>query len=439
MSTIKDKVHFTYNGKSTRDFGILSANLEGGMYEESFVAEQSIREEKLVDRRTTIFSGVEKEPLEFQLVLAFENNFTDETIEEVVEWLYGTEYYSKLEFEGMDKVYYCIPNGESTITHTGYQEGYITLSMRSNSPYVFGKMIDGFLDNDLNVAWSNSENGKVDFTKMKPNANLLKTVKDKEYQMSNREFINSDDWDVAPIVEKYGLDTYFTYTFEAKAVKDGTFNFYINNGSGAKYSFGKYKDNPSQINVTTEWKKYTIRTNHKIADVNEKNSKLAFYSTYDSGVMMTIRNMKMELGENSTIGLEQTPMQMKYIGYSKTNSDNYGGYKWTRLEQKSANAYNIKLKGKKEPESIIKIFQRSNGSITIKMNGHTVRINNLLKDETIKIFPLEEDIESDRINTYHYNDYIGDLSNLTLIEKETPVIVEGDCDIEYYYQPYYNK
>ena len=249
MTTIKDKLHFKYNGKSTSEFGVWSVTLDGGMFEETLVASQNIREESLVDRRVSIFSGLEKEPISFELVLAFENGFTDKLIEDVVEWLYGTEYYSKLEFEDSDKVYYCMPNGQSTITHTGQQEGYITLEMRTNSPFVFGKM--------------ESKTGTTQIT--------------------------------------------------------------------------------------------------------------------------------------------------------------------------------IDRKGKIDPESIIKIKSKSNGSTKLKMNDYTVQINNLLKDEIVTIYPSEEDIESDRDNVYHYNDYIGDLSKLGLIDKTNILSITGDVEVEYSYQPYYNK
>ena len=140
MTTIKDKLHFSYNGKSTKDFGVWNVTLDGGMFEETLVANQTIREETLVDRKTSIFSGLEKEPISFEIVLAFENGFTDQLIEDVVEWLYGNEYYSKLEFESTNRIYYCMPNGSSSIVHTGQQEGYIALEMKTNSPFVFGGM-----------------------------------------------------------------------------------------------------------------------------------------------------------------------------------------------------------------------------------------------------------------------------------------------------------
>ena len=249
MTTIKDKLHFSYNGKSTQDFGVWNVTLDGGMFEETLVANQTIREETLVDRRTSIFSGLEKEPISFEIVLAFENGFTDQLIEDVVEWLYGNEYYSKLEFESTNRIYYCMPNGSSSIVHTGQQEGYIALEMKTNSPFVFG-------------------------------------------------------------------------------------------------------------------------------------------------------------GMESKVGTTQIV---------------------------------IDRKGKKDPEVIIEMNVKSGTTAKLKMNGYTVQINKLLVGEKVTIYPNDEDIESDRSNVFHYNDYIGDLSKLGLMDKTNILLIEGDVEVEYSYQPYYNK
>lgn len=141
MNTIKDKISFTYNGKNTSEFGIISVSMDNGMFDEAFVASRTVNSETVKDVRKSLFNGVTYEDLSFELNLAFERDFTDELIDKVIAWLYDKEYYSKLQFEELNKFVYAMPNGESRIVHTGTGRGYIVVSMITNSPYVFGDIV----------------------------------------------------------------------------------------------------------------------------------------------------------------------------------------------------------------------------------------------------------------------------------------------------------
>jgi hypothetical protein len=46
MPTIKESLHFNYNGMSSRDFGLININTNSGMYEDMFVEERQ-KERKL--------------------------------------------------------------------------------------------------------------------------------------------------------------------------------------------------------------------------------------------------------------------------------------------------------------------------------------------------------------------------------------------------------
>lgn len=141
MNTIKDKINFTYNGKNTSEFGIISVSMDSGMFDEALVANRTVNSETVKDVRKSLFNGVTYEDLSFELNLAFEKDFTDELIDKVIDWLYGKEYYSKLQFEGLNKFVYAMPNGESRIVHTGTGRGYIAVSMITNSPYMYGNVL----------------------------------------------------------------------------------------------------------------------------------------------------------------------------------------------------------------------------------------------------------------------------------------------------------
>lgn len=141
MSTYKDKLYFYYNGKSSKDFNIISVVTDNGMFEETLVADRHLDEIKIPKRMRPFFNRIEEESLEFDLTLAFDGYFDDKKIREVIEWLFQ-DYYKPLYFEGYEnKIFYCLPIGSSNIIHNGLEQGYITITMRCDSPRVYGQII----------------------------------------------------------------------------------------------------------------------------------------------------------------------------------------------------------------------------------------------------------------------------------------------------------
>ena len=133
MPTISENLHFNYDGKSSKDFGVINVNLDNGMFEERFVASRNINETAVRGSDTPLFHSVEEEPLEFSMTIAFVKKFTDEDIDNVILWLFQDKY-KPLYFENNpDKIFYCMPVGESTIVHNGLKEGYVTINMRCRS------------------------------------------------------------------------------------------------------------------------------------------------------------------------------------------------------------------------------------------------------------------------------------------------------------------
>ena len=151
MSTIKDKIYFTYNNISSRDFGLMHVETGSGMYEELFVADRSIIE---TTNRTgkPLFNRLEEKPITFTLNLAFEGKFDVYLIDDVINWLFQ-DYYKPLYFEGKeDKLYYCMAEGSSSIIHNGLNEGYITLTMRCDSSRLYSdeRLTDPIIYDGLN-------------------------------------------------------------------------------------------------------------------------------------------------------------------------------------------------------------------------------------------------------------------------------------------------
>lgn len=137
MPTIKDKLYFNYNGVSSREFGLTAVDLSSGLYEEDFVASRTIEETKPSGRATSIFHGITEEDRSFDLTLAFDNGFTEDKLESIMKWIF-TDYYKPLYFEeNSGRIVFAMITGDSRIVHNGLQEGYFTVSVKTNSPYIY--------------------------------------------------------------------------------------------------------------------------------------------------------------------------------------------------------------------------------------------------------------------------------------------------------------
>lgn len=139
MATIKEEFYFTYDGINSANFGLMAVDLAGGLYEEIFGATRTIQETETMKRPTKIFHGIKEEPRTFELNLAFEDGYTDELLDSVSRWLF-TDYYKPMYFDNKeDRVMFAIISGDSSISHNGLSRGYITVTVQTNSPYLFSQ------------------------------------------------------------------------------------------------------------------------------------------------------------------------------------------------------------------------------------------------------------------------------------------------------------
>ena len=137
MPTIKDKLHFNFDGVWSDEYGLINVVLDSGMYEETLVASRELNETKVKGNSKPMLHGIEDSPLEFDMVLAFEEGYTDEIVDSVIRWLFA-DYYKPLYFEGNeDKVYMCIPISSPQIVHNGLKQGYLTITMRCDSSNIY--------------------------------------------------------------------------------------------------------------------------------------------------------------------------------------------------------------------------------------------------------------------------------------------------------------
>jgi predicted phage tail component-like protein len=134
-SMIRESLYFTFAGRKSSDYGIMNVSIAAGLYEESFMANRTIKEIYIRGKDNPYHQEVAREPKSFQVTFAFEDTWDDDLINEVARWL-DVEYYQPLIFsEEQEKVYYVMPVNDSTITHNGLKQGYLTLTFRCESPY----------------------------------------------------------------------------------------------------------------------------------------------------------------------------------------------------------------------------------------------------------------------------------------------------------------
>lgn len=112
---------------------------------------------------------------------------------------------------------------------------------------------------------------------------------------ASREFVTHSTWDMAPLIDQNGMDVYYTVSFDIKSAVAGNINVYSQNGSGTRYNIGT-----KTIQVTTAFKRYSYTFKPNSINTNWSQALLAFYGSYDSGIIPTVKNVKFELGNKAT-------------------------------------------------------------------------------------------------------------------------------------------
>lgn len=117
--------------------GLINCQIDGGMFEEAFLASREIKEISIIGNDKPYFQGTSFLPLEFELTFAFENDYDERKIRDVARWL-SPEYYKPFyTIDNPSRIFYCMLKGDSRLVHNGMKQGYITLTMRCDSPYSY--------------------------------------------------------------------------------------------------------------------------------------------------------------------------------------------------------------------------------------------------------------------------------------------------------------
>lgn len=129
----------------------------------------------------------------------------------------------------------------------------------------------------------------------KLNANL---VTESEARVTSNGTASTNEYasvcNTLPIFDTYGLVPY-TLSFDIKAAVAHSFSLYGTSGSNPKYTFTQ-----KSINVTTEWQRISYTFTPTLSAENGTWARISVYGVYGSGAIVSLRNVKLELGEIET-------------------------------------------------------------------------------------------------------------------------------------------
>jgi predicted phage tail component-like protein len=137
---IRESEYFMFAGRNSADYGIMNVSINSGLYEEPFLANRTIKEVTIRGKESPYLQEVTRDPKSFSVTFAFEDTWDDDLINEVSRWL-DVDFYQPLTFSAeQEKVYYAMPVNDSTLTHNGLKQGYVTLTFRCDSPYSYSHL-----------------------------------------------------------------------------------------------------------------------------------------------------------------------------------------------------------------------------------------------------------------------------------------------------------
>jgi len=132
-----ESLDFHYNGISSIEMGLLNVNTEGGLFEELFLPNRTINTMTVKGNSKSYLQSIERENISLPLSFLLPEKFNESEIKAIKQWLYQ-DYYKEFYFDDYpDKRFYMMYDGDFTIVHTGNGQGYVKLTLVSNSPFSY--------------------------------------------------------------------------------------------------------------------------------------------------------------------------------------------------------------------------------------------------------------------------------------------------------------
>ena len=143
---------------------------------------------------------------------------------------------------------------------------------------------------------SNTVGGPGDMINVVPSYEFTLMDDNQFFYTSSAEKTASSEFmqymDLAPVINRYGL-TKYQLSFDIKSANtatNSTIRVYFQNGSTARYG-GLQKD----VNVTTSYSHHVVTFTAAMNDSAVAASMLAFYGTYSTGNIPTVKNLQVQL------------------------------------------------------------------------------------------------------------------------------------------------
>lgn len=157
MSTYSESLGFSYNGIHSSEFGILNVHTDSGLFEEQFLPERTIVEEKTFGRHEPYFFGFDYSPSSVPLKFYFDEGWDDKKIQQVAMWLTQPVYKPLVFDTDKSRIFHCVYEGDPRILHNGLKEGYVNISFRSNSPFSYTPVYseDAYVETESNIEIAN--------------------------------------------------------------------------------------------------------------------------------------------------------------------------------------------------------------------------------------------------------------------------------------------
>lgn len=138
---MKESRNFIFDGISSEDMGVSLISSTGkGLLDESFLPSREIVETRIPGREKSFLQRVVEEPLSFTILIFIEEWAKRDNLRQIARWLYQPYYKPLIMDSNLDRVYYAMLEGDSTLYHNGLKEGYVELSVRCDSPHSYSPL-----------------------------------------------------------------------------------------------------------------------------------------------------------------------------------------------------------------------------------------------------------------------------------------------------------
>lgn len=129
--------YFSFDGRSSQEFGLMLVKTNDGLISGQFGVNRSLVKEYIPKANKFYTYGVAEEPLKFTIQIAKTDEWTDNFILDVVNWLFVDDYKAFYSYDNPSIVYWCMPVGNPERFFNGLKQGYAELEFECDSSHAW--------------------------------------------------------------------------------------------------------------------------------------------------------------------------------------------------------------------------------------------------------------------------------------------------------------